>query len=138
MNRRQEIRQQLRRSRAQEERGALAFGGVRHAGSGNGSRKADVRANGTRWFYPDHILVEYKRTDKQQITLKAADLQKLFDQALVTGRTPVFGLEVGGRDYTVLETGDYEELRALVVSLINELGAADDGDDGTIECSPGS
>lgn len=103
------------------------LGGVRHAGSGNGSRKADGRANGLNWTDPDHILVEYKRTDKRQITLKADDLELLFDHALVTGRTPVFGFEVGGRDYTTLETGDYEELLDLVRSLLRERKAAEDG-----------
>ena len=101
------------------------LGGVRHAGSGNGSQKGDGRANGARWHDPDHIIVEYKRTDKRQITLKAVDLEQIFAQGLVTGRTPVFGIEVGGREYTVLETGDYEELVDLVKSLLAADRAAD-------------
>ena len=68
-------------------------------------RKGDVRTS--------RELVEYKRTGKTQITLKAKDLQKIQTEALVEGRQALLGFEVGGKNYVVLSENDYEELRWL-------------------------
>lgn len=93
------------------------LGGTRHAGSGNGDRKGDGRVNGSKWSDPEHQLVEFKRTDKRQITIKAADLEKVFNEALATGRTPVFGVELGGRNYVLQSEGDYRETLDLIREL---------------------
>ncbi len=75
-------------------------GGVVNPQSGAGwSRKNDGRTKGT--------LVEFKRTDKKQITLKAIDLRDLENHALAEGRTFELGFEVGGKHYVVLSEADY-------------------------------
>lgn len=93
-------------------RGASRYAGRRHAGSGNQDRKGDVSSKGKSRgrSIVEHFLIEYKRTDKRQITVKADDLEQLQSQALSTGRTPVFGVEVGGRHYVLLREGDYDEM----------------------------
>jgi hypothetical protein len=96
--------ERIKRSRAQERAGMRRFGGQVHGGSGSGRfRKNDGRT--------DNELIEFKRTDKRSITIKAADLENLIRNALAEGRWPVFGLEVGGRNYVILEESDYHELR---------------------------
>lgn len=80
-----------------------ALGGQRHRGSGNGARKGDGRTSAE--------LVEFKRTDAKQITLKLNDLTKIGQEAALTGRTPVLLLEMGGRTWAVLEHADWMELR---------------------------
>lgn len=107
-----DVRRQVKASRAQEERGMAAMGGQRHRGSGaNWSRKADGRTNGPSWTSLDHTLVEFKRTDAKQITLKAKDLEKIIYEATLEGRAPVMGIEVGGRNYVLLEESDYLEMK---------------------------
>lgn len=92
----------LKRSRAQEEKTAKLHGGQRNAGSGSGwLRKGDVRTKFT--------LIENKRTDARQITLRAADLEKIWIEAWSEGRLPVLGFELGGRRYVVLNEDDYLE-----------------------------
>lgn len=79
------------------------FGGQVHGGSGSGVfRKNDGRTK--------NELIEFKRTDKRSITIKADDLENLITNALAEGRWPVFGIEVGGRNYVILEEADYHEL----------------------------
>lgn len=120
-----EARRRLRDSRAQENRGAALFGGVRSPGSGNGARKGDMRTTGRSWRDPDHRLFEYKRTDKRQITVKADDLEKIQREALSTGRYPAFGIEVGGQHYVLQREGDYRETYELLTelrALVEELG----------------
>ena len=94
--------EKLRRSQAQEARlaGAL-FGGKIQPRSGAGTwRKADVKSS--------RFLYECKRTDgKTQITLKAADLEKLRKQALKEGRSPALQFELNGRHYVVLAEDDF-------------------------------
>lgn len=93
----------LKRSQAQERRVAQRSGGSRNAGSGNGwTRKGDVRSDG--------VLYEMKRTDKQQITIKLSDLEKIRQEAWADGRSPRFHIEIGTRRYVLLEEDDYEEL----------------------------
>lgn len=120
-----EVRRRLRDSRAQENRGAKLHGGVRSPGSGNGSRKGDMRVTGRTWRDLGHQLWEYKRTDKRQITVKADDLEKIQREALSTGRYPLFGIEVGGQHYVLQREGDYQEkdeLLAELRALVEELG----------------
>lgn len=112
-----DARRRVRDSRAQESRGADLFGGVRSPGSGNGARKGDVRTTGSSWRDPDHRLIEYKRTDKRQITVKADDLEKIQREAISTGRIPVVGIEVGGKHYVIEREGDYRETHELIQEL---------------------
>lgn len=91
------------------------YGGKRHGGSGSSQyRKADGRTDGTKWTRPDHALHEMKRTDKKQITLKAADLEKLCDEALVENRYAHFRIELNGRNYVLLEEHEYAEWMAYL------------------------
>jgi len=77
--------------------------GTRNVGSGNTPwRKNDVRA------HDGAALIEYKRTDKQSITIKLTDIEDLRRNALLEGREALFGIEIGGRDYLVVEAADYE------------------------------
>jgi hypothetical protein len=95
----------VKRSQQQERRGVSVLGGTLTGGSGNGwARKNDQRT--LRWS------VEYKRTDAQQITVKAKDLQTAEKHALLDGRNVLFGVEVGGRDYVILTREDFETLLA--------------------------
>lgn len=92
----------LARSRAQEKRGASLHGGRVQPGSGNGRHhKGDVRS--------ENYLIEYKRTDGKQLAIKAEWLEKIRQEALVIGRVPLFGFELGGRDYVVMEAADLPE-----------------------------
>lgn len=95
-----------RRSRIQEARGASEYGGSRNSGSGNGwIRKADVRT--------DDELIEFKTTTKDSYSLKAAELRKLWDQAVVDDRMPVFEIEFAERGVTcvILDKSDYIAMR---------------------------
>lgn len=79
-------------------------GGSTNAGSGNGwKRKADVRAGGR-----DGVLIEMKRTDKKQITLKLDDLEKVRREAYEDGRTPVMHIEIGKRRWVLIPEEDWE------------------------------
>ena len=94
--------EQLRRSQAQEERlSNKLFKGRQQPRSGAGVfRKADVRS--------DRFLYECKRTDnKRSITIKAADLEKLRQQALREGRSPALPFELNGRHYIILTEDDF-------------------------------
>ena len=96
------VPRRLQRSRAQEKRGARLHGGRVQPGSGNGTtHKGDVRT--------ERALIEYKRTDADSITIKLAWLEKVRREALVIGRTQLFGFELGGRDYVVMEAVDLPE-----------------------------
>jgi len=95
----------IARSRAQERRGAAQHNGRRTPGSGNGVRKGDVRLD--RGY-----LVEYKRTDGRQITIKLVDLETNRRNALAEGREPLLGIEIGGRDYMLVPAGEFERLRS--------------------------
>lgn len=95
----------IKKSRQQEARGASLHGGSRNAGSGNTPwRKNDVRVD-------DEFLIEYKRTDHKSITIKERDLEELRTNALLEGRSPLMGIELGGRDWTLIETSEFERRR---------------------------
>lgn len=106
-----EIRRRIERSQKQERDGMKRVGGRTHPGSGSSKyRKADGRTDATRWFSPVHALHEFKRTDKKQITLKASDLEKLFNEALVENRFAHFRIELNGRSYVLFEEHEYDEM----------------------------
>lgn len=85
----------------QEKRLAKVLGGQRSAGSGAFDRKGDVRAATQLW--------ETKWTGKKSFTVKAEVLEKIIGEALAEGRTPVLGLELNGRNYVIVEEGDWLE-----------------------------
>ena len=96
----------LKKSRQQEARGASLHGGSRNAGSGNTPwRKNDVRVDNS-------YLIEYKRTDRKSITLHLLDLEELRTNALLESRTPVMGIEIGSRDWTLIPTDEFERMRS--------------------------
>lgn len=86
------------------------LGGKRHGGSGSGwSRKGDGRVSKRSWRERGHTLWEFKRTDKNQITLKLTDLEKIEEEALSEGRDPRVGIELGGKNYVLMPEEDYIE-----------------------------
>ena len=90
-------------SRAQERKTATAHGGRVQPGSGSTwNRKGDVKTKTT--------LIENKRTDAKSITLKAADLEKIWREAWAENRLPLLCFEVGGKGYVVLTDDDYLDL----------------------------
>lgn len=91
----------LKRSQRQERRGARILGGTVNSGSGNGPwRKNDVR---TPLF-----SIEYKTTTKKQFPLKSSDLAKAEENALLDGnRTMLFGIEMAGRTWMVIDEADF-------------------------------
>lgn len=93
-------------SQAHEKRLAKVIGGARTAASGAfWSRKGDVRS--------DRFLVEHKYTAAKSFSLKSAELKKIETEAVLAGRTPVFGISLGNRDYVVLLEQDFVEMADL-------------------------
>lgn len=99
----------MKRSQAQEKRGVKLHGGSRNAGSGNTPwRKNDVRLDGG-------FLIEYKTTtgrNQSQITIRAKDTEDVWRNAILDGRDPAFGIEVGGRDWVMVPADVFERLRS--------------------------
>lgn len=100
----------IKASRRQEKDTARSLGGQVNSGSGNGEKfKADVRTK-------DELL-ELKTTSAKSYSLKAADLQKLWQQALLDDRQPVFGVEFQNmpghapKDWVILPQDDYLAMR---------------------------
>lgn len=99
----------IAKSRAQEKRGAALHSGSQNVGSGNTPwRKNDVRG------HDGASLIEYKRTSGKSITIKLADLEDVRKNALLEGRDALFGIEIGGRDYLLVEASDYEQQLRLI------------------------
>jgi len=91
-----------RRSKLQEKRAAKDYNGSVTPGSGNQwHSKADV--------HTDKLLVECKTTTKQSYSLKIADFVKLYYQAVLENKTPVFEIEFAetGRTLVVLDKEDF-------------------------------
>jgi hypothetical protein len=77
-----------------------------NSGSGNGwIRKGDVRT--------EEELFELKITSAKSYSLKDAELEKNYEQALVDGRMPVFMVEfkTTGNAWVILSKDDYLTLR---------------------------
>lgn len=92
-----------KQSRKHEDRLAKAIGGSRTAASGAfWSRKGDVRS--------DNLLIEHKWTGKKSKTIQSAELKKITTEAIMDGRTPVFGLHLDGEDYVILLETDLLEI----------------------------
>lgn len=93
-------------SQRQERTLAKEVQGSVNAGSGNGwVRKGDVRSDKELW--------ELKITSAKSYSLKYDELRKLFEQALMDGRIPIFLVEFmkQGESFVVLTQDDYMELR---------------------------
>jgi hypothetical protein len=92
-----------KQSQKHEKRIAKEIGGSTTAASGAfWSRKGDVRN--------DDLLVEHKWTGKKSKTIQAAELQKITTEAIMDGRTPVFGIHLDGEDYVILLETDFLEM----------------------------
>lgn len=93
-----------KQSQAHEKRIAKVIGGSTTAASGAfWSRKGDVRS--------DDLLIEHKWTGKKTKTISSAELKKITLEAIMDGRTPVFGIHLDGEDYVILLETDFMELR---------------------------
>ena len=92
-----------KQSQKHEKRLAKAVGGQTTAASGAfWSRKGDVRNA--------ELLIEHKWTGKKSKTIQAAELQKITTEAIMDGRTPVFGIHLDGEDYVILLETDFLEM----------------------------
>lgn len=92
-----------KQSRRHENRLSKAVGGSRTAASGAfWSRKGDVRSA--------ELLIEHKWTGKKTKTIKSVELKKITTEAIMDGRTPVFGLHLDGEDYVIMLETDLLEL----------------------------
>ena len=93
-----------KQSQKHEKRIAKAVDGSTTAASGAfWSRKGDVRSS--------DLLIEHKWTGKKSKTIQAAELQKITTEAILDGRTPVFGIHLDGEDYVILLETDFLEMR---------------------------
>lgn len=104
-------REGQKRSKIQERRGSRQYGGELNSGSGNGwIRKADARTLTE--------LIEFKTTSKSSFSLRSSELRKLWDQALLDSRTPVFEVEFANDGVTcvVLDKNDYMAMRENVIN----------------------
>jgi len=96
----------LKDSQRQERRLANTLGGSVNSGSGNGwIRKGDVRT--------EEELFELKITSAKSYSLKDAELEKNYEQALVDGRIPIFMVEfkTTGNKWVIMTEDDYLTLR---------------------------
>jgi len=93
-----------KQSQHHEKRLAKAIGGSTNAASGAfWSRKGDVRSS--------DLLIEHKWTGKKTKTIKSDELKKLVNEAIMDGRTPVFGIHLDNEDYVILLETDFLEMR---------------------------
>src|SRR5213595_1799834 len=96
----------IKDSQRQEKALARKLGGSVNSGSGNGwVRKGDVRT--------EEELFELKITSAKSYSLKDAELEKNYEQALVDGRMSVFMVEfkTTGNAWVILSKDDYLTLR---------------------------
>jgi hypothetical protein len=93
-----------KQSQKHEKRLAKLVGGSTTAASGAfWSRKGDVRS--------DDLLIEHKWTGKKTKTIKAEELEKITTEAIIDGRTPVFGISLNNKNYVILVEDDFIEMR---------------------------
>ena len=108
-----EIRRRIKKSQAQEKRGAEQHGGRVRPGSGSQeAAKGDVRTpRSVELGELPATLIEFKRTDGKGIRLTTVMLEKIRREALLEGRAHLLGFELGGRNYIVLSSEDYLDLK---------------------------
>lgn len=93
-----------KQSQAHEKRLEKQLGGQRTAASGAfWSRKGDVRT--------DDLLIEHKWTGKKSFSIQSTVLEKIFNEAVMDGRTAVLGFHLNGKNYVILEEEDFVDLR---------------------------
>jgi hypothetical protein len=93
-----------KQSQKHEKRLAKRVDGSTTAASGAfWSRKGDVRS--------DDLLIEHKWTGKKTKTIKAEELEKITTEAIIDGRTPVFGISLNNKNYVILVEDDFIEMR---------------------------
>ena len=99
-----------KQSKKHERRLARLVGGSRNAGSGAfWSRKGDVRSR--------DLLIEHKWTGKKSFTMKSSVLEKIVEEAILDGRTPVLGFSLNEENYVVLTEDDFLSLRQSLLDL---------------------
>lgn len=92
-----------KQSQKHEKRIAKTIGGKETAASGAfWSRKGDVRN--------ESYLIEHKWTGKKSKTIKSDELKKITNEAIMDGRTPVFGIHLDGEDYVIMLETDFMEI----------------------------
>lgn len=93
-----------RQSQKHERRLASVFDGKVNAASGAfWFRKGDVRS--------DEYLIEHKWTGKTQFTIKSSHLEKIYREAILDNRVPVFGFHLNGKNWVILDEDDFLSLR---------------------------
>lgn len=96
----------IKDSQRQEKALGRLVGGTVNSGSGNGwIRKGDVRT--------EEELFELKITSAKSYSLKDAELEKNYNQALIDGRIPIFLIEfkTSGNSWVIMSKEDYLTLR---------------------------
>jgi hypothetical protein len=95
----------IRRSQQQEKRVAKRYKARQHGGSGTSAFYRNDSHN-------EAELIECKRTDNTRyIRLDVEELDALARRAYAKGKRPVMHVEIGGREFVVLQEPDYAELR---------------------------
>lgn len=110
--RKRDAKQQRRESIKQEDDFAARAGGRRVLGSGAiAGMPGDVRLGRTH-------LAEMKLTGNTQVTIKAEVLEKIFTEAWASGRRPLQGLRLNGRNYLIEAEEDFLEREELLRELL--------------------
>jgi hypothetical protein len=108
-----------KQSQAHERRLARRVQGSATAASGAfWSRKGDVRN--------DDLLIEHKWTGAKSKTISAVELEKVSREAIMDGRTPVFGVHLNGHNYVILDENDFIELYEERATLREKLQEIED------------
>jgi len=90
----------LHKSRIQEKKLGSKMGGrVQPASGAIPMHKGDVRT-------PTYII-EAKRTDKKQMTLKEEWLSKISKEAARADKIPMLAIEIGGKRWVILDEDDF-------------------------------
>ena len=74
-----------------------------------------VRGSGNRWYNPgdsrsDKYLVESKYTGGKSYSLNRGKLQKLYKEALMTYKIPLFMVQIQDVEVVILFNDDFEKL----------------------------
>jgi hypothetical protein len=72
-----------------------------------------VRGSGSRWYNPgdarsDNFLVESKYTEKGSYSLNKKKLDKLYREALMTYKIPLFMVQIQDTEVVVMFKDDFE------------------------------
>lgn len=78
----------------------------------NGKR---VKGSGNKWYNPgdiksEHFLIEAKQTDKKSYSLSRNKLDKIYEEALFSYKTPMFSIKIQDLDVVVLFREDFEKI----------------------------